>query len=85
MSDLDEYPRFSTLYESRAYHARLAVLEERDEFIDDLERAESEADDFIHELESLAEKSGDMAEAIKLVKQAKAMVTARRQIAERCR
>ncbi len=85
MSDLDEYPRFSTLYESRAYQARLAELEERDEFIDDLNRAESEADDFIHELESLAEKSGDMAEAIKLVQQAKAIVVARRQIAERFR
>lgn len=82
---MDEYPRFSTLYESRAYQARLAALEAEDEFIDDLKRAESEADDFIGELESLAEKSGDMHEALKLAEQARAIVMARRHIAERCR
>jgi hypothetical protein len=85
VSDLDEYPRFSTLYESRAYRARMAALEADDEFIDDLNRAESEADDFIRELETLAEQSGDMHEAIKLVQQAKAIVVARRHIAEKCR
>jgi hypothetical protein len=69
----------------RAYNRRLAELEENDEFIDDLRRAESEADDFIRELESLAEQSGDMHEAIKMVQQAKAIVVARRHIAEKCR
>lgn len=82
---MDEHPRFSTMYEHRAYRARLAALEAEDEFIDDLRRAESEADDFIHELQSLAEKSGDMHDAIKLVQQAKAIVVARRKIAEGCR
>jgi hypothetical protein len=85
VSDIDEHPRFSTLYESRAYQARLAALEADDEFIDDLKRAESEADDFIGELELLAEKSGDIAEALKLAEQARAIVMARRHIAERCR
>lgn len=80
----DESPRFSTLYESRAYQARLAALEADDEIINDLQRLESEFDDVISGAEYLiGEGIGDMAQVVAGAKALKAVVMNRRQIMER--
>ena len=79
---MNEHPRFSTHYEQRAYNARMAKLDERDEFIDDLRRLEGECDDAIHEAHELAEMNGDMAAVERILLLAKLLVTQRREIAE---
>jgi len=77
-----EPPTFCTEGDVLSRAEREAERERDMEFIDDLERAENEADDFILCLDELAKQSGELADAAKLVRQAKAMVMKRRHIME---
>lgn len=82
---MSDEPRFSTLYEHRAYQRRVAELEERDELVDQLRRLEGEIEDVIRSAGSLIEEGidgGDMAEVITHATLAKAIVMKRRHIME---
>ena len=75
----DEYPRFSTMYEHRAYQSRLAAMEEHDELVDQLSRLEDELDGVVADAEFLnGEGIGDMVKVIALAKLAKAIAMKRR-------
>ncbi len=79
----DEYPRFSTMYERRAYQRRLDAMEEHDDLVDQLRRLEGEIEDVIRSAGSLIEDgidSGDMAEVITHAALAMAIVRKRRHI-----
>lgn len=84
---MDEHPRFSTHYETRAYWARMAAMEEHDELVEQLKRLESEINDVIREAEYLLTEGqiGDMAQVIASAKASMTVVQNRRHIMEKCR